>query len=377
MAMEQMDCSIDVCALLHQSGYADRILAPKWTNSDYEQKTTIVKQVINTAINDPENDAKNSALYLLGELLVSCIKSQSEMENQLRQKRKRPADVQADLFEQIKAINDKLETIRPSYANSVGSKTDAPKTKSYAAKREAIFIKEPNKGKPVDGNIVYTKVTKILAKDMKINCDNIKILPKSCLVTFLDKKEKETFEQRITSEYKAASIEEPRKIDPRIIIRDFNPTVDEKTICDELKVRNEIKDKDSFRIIKSFTYKNKQNKDKKAIIVTLTGQDRRRIAENGDRIFYGYKSILCRDSFMIKQCYNCLEFGHKANECKNEVRCKRCSGNHNLKDCKTDNLNCHNCRRAKMTCNHSPTSQQCPRIIEETEKAMIKVNYDY
>ena len=104
-------------------------------------------------------------------------------------------------------MNGKIDSLRSQQSLShaeVAGRSTVQQQKSKPPTREKIFLKEPNKGEPVDGNIIYSKVTKILTNDMRINIDNIKLLPKSVLISFMDCKEKERATRLLTIKYKGA-----------------------------------------------------------------------------------------------------------------------------------------------------------------------------
>ncbi|CAF1253687.1 unnamed protein product [Didymodactylos carnosus] len=48
----------------------------------------------------------------------------------------------------------------------------------------------------------------------------------------------------------------------------------------------------------------------------------------------------------ITRCYKCQELGHFANECKNNVKCGKCGGEHLLENCVSPSLKCPNCGEA-------------------------------
>ena len=46
-----------------------------------------------------------------------------------------------------------------------------------------------------------------------------------------------------------------------------------------------------------------------------------------------YRCEPSKDPPQVKQCFKCQEFGHCANECLNEQRCLRCSGQQTVEQC--------------------------------------------
>jgi hypothetical protein len=86
----------------------------------------------------------------------------------------------------------------------------------------------------------------------------------------------------------------------------------------------------------------------------------------------------------VKQCFNCLKYGHLAKFCRNSTKCSICALNHSYKECITDPKNacCANCKG-----NHVAISIECPmkkeKIYENKKKlrsftfADILTNVDF
>ena len=60
----------------------------------------------------------------------------------------------------------------------------------------------------------------------------------------------------------------------------------------------------------------------------------------------------------LPQCFRCLEFGHHANFCKQQVRCRTCAETHDSRECPAPTSHppkCHNCQG-----DHLASSKDCP-----------------
>ena len=60
----------------------------------------------------------------------------------------------------------------------------------------------------------------------------------------------------------------------------------------------------------------------------------------------------------LPQCFRCLEFGHHANFCKQQLRCRICADSHDSRACPTPQSThpkCHNCQG-----DHMASSKDCP-----------------
>ena len=70
----------------------------------------------------------------------------------------------------------------------------------------------------------------------------------------------------------------------------------------------------------------------------------------------------------LPQCFRCLEFGHHANFCKQQLRCRICADTHDSRACPTPQSapKCHNCQG-----DHMASSKECPhrqRLIESVRR---------
>ncbi|KAM0725804.1 hypothetical protein ACS0PU_008530 [Formica fusca] len=81
------------------------------------------------------------------------------------------------------------------------------------------------------------------------------------------------------------------------------------------------------------------------------------------------------------RCYKCWGYSHYAQECKNNVTCRKCAGNHDEKECQSQAKKCANCismvKEFKLTgidVNHEVTNRECEsykRIINKAQKSII------
>jgi hypothetical protein len=72
----------------------------------------------------------------------------------------------------------------------------------------------------------------------------------------------------------------------------------------------------------------------------------------------------------IIQCYNCHAYGHRARDCKNHVRCGRCSGEHNTNGCKATKAHCSNCKEE-----HEAWNSECTARIAEKKQRQKAVEH--
>lgn len=64
----------------------------------------------------------------------------------------------------------------------------------------------------------------------------------------------------------------------------------------------------------------------------------------------------------IVRCFKCQAFGHMSGRCPGVLTCVKCSGDHNISDCKSSSVRCSNCyfKDQEADCEHRADSLDCP-----------------
>ena len=97
-------------------------------------------------------------------------------------------------------------------------------------------------------------------------------------------------------------------------------------------------------------------------VFTFSEANARAAVENGVSIFNQRKRCeKSRQEPQVIQCFKCLEFGHRSHECCNNLKCRRCGGEHLAKDCAQaeQETKCPNCGE-----NHSSNYRGCAKYQE-------------
>ena len=118
------------------------------------------------------------------------------------------------------------------------------------------------------------------------------------------------------------------------------------------------------------------------IVARVSGDIRKAIKKNRDKIFADLTTYRVVDRFYIKRCNKCQKFGHYEKDCENEARCGYCCGAHSTTDC-TENpeknhelYKCINCKDAgKNPEKHSALWHKCPTYIEMQKKMKKTIPY--
>lgn len=103
-------------------------------------------------------------------------------------------------------------------------------------------------------------------------------------------------------------------------------------------------------------------------------QDSRKALLEARRICIDFERYRIVEFVSIMRCYRCQKFGHFSSSCDGEQHCPKCAGDHQLKDCKSEQTSCSNCYFEDMTadCNHRADSTSCPAFLKYRESLIPK-----
>lgn len=101
------------------------------------------------------------------------------------------------------------------------------------------------------------------------------------------------------------------------------------------------------------------------------------------RLYVGWDSVKCYQYVNVLRCFKCSSFGHIAEKCDamNQV-CPRCSEDHDIKDCQSDEAKCPNCVAANSKFNtnfdtgHSAWDKNCPVLNKRLKTIRNRTVYD-
>lgn len=103
----------------------------------------------------------------------------------------------------------------------------------------------------------------------------------------------------------------------------------------------------------------------------------RRIMSKG-RLYVG--TWLCKVEEYIEpmRCAKCLEFGHRADRCRNNITCGNCGQEgHHLTRCRSRHIGCANCKKAGYRWADHPTiSQRCGSLELARRSLQKNTKYD-
>ncbi|XP_053212962.1 uncharacterized protein LOC128396410 [Panonychus citri] len=142
---------------------------------------------------------------------------------------------------------------------------------------------------------------------------------------------------------------------------------------DRLYVKNRWKK--CWKMCVKHFYKTANNYD---VIVEVDPALREWMEQNSGCIAAGYKRVTVVDHFDIKQCRNCMRYGHLANKCTQMSLCPYCGGtNHFHESCPVKEIphkwKCPNCHRL----GENALETKCLIFMDRLQHEMEKKNYQY
>ncbi|XP_011861446.1 PREDICTED: uncharacterized protein LOC105558396 [Vollenhovia emeryi] len=174
-------------------------------------------------------------------------------------------------------------------------------------------------------------------------------------------------------------VQENIKYNPRLIVHGVPADMAAEDIVRELVAQNlEGWDAETVKMI--YLFKAKQNKYKTSCVIEVIPEVRKILLERG-RIFLRYAACALADHVRIVQCFKCLSFGHYAANCRGKPSCGHCTGEHEMKDCRSRGTKprCANCVRQAGSRGDSAHSAidatKCPILLRKIRDKIALINY--
>lgn len=164
------------------------------------------------------------------------------------------------------------------------------------------------------------------------------------------------------------------KLDPRVIIHGIPVEYDKDEIVHFLVSQNlPSLSPDKFKVI--YIYPAGQKKCR-SCIVQMDSLCRESLFQL-DKLSIGWQRCRFAHHISIFQCFNCLQFGHKASECVSDPVCGNCAEAHQTSKCKNNKkLFCANCKRSNLSDTHSAFDKaKCATLRTKFERKASRINY--
>lgn len=175
-------------------------------------------------------------------------------------------------------------------------------------------------------------------------------------------------------EKKELRIEEPKKINPTLIIYDVEKEHKFENLKDEFIFKNcdeaNAEKIEELRKNIVFKYSMKGGENRVSWIIQMPGPLCRSLIDRG-RIYLQWSSYRVKEYTNIIRCFKCHGYGHLAKVCKNAATqlCETCGGEGHLRsECTSKESLCINCKRGKRKeTNHAVRNPRCPEYLRQLE----------
>lgn len=268
----------------------------------------------------------------------------------------------------------------PSYANITVNKS----LKVPIRPKPNIVLFYPA-GKPAEGNSEDTKkkvVSVIKPREQGIQLKQIRTISRGGVL--LEAANEESLKTIVNSEpIKNLGLvaEDPKRLLPKIVIRNIDPDLDSGVILDCIYSQN-LKDsysKEFFADNFSLLFKTGPKDGLTTSWVAECSPELRKIFwDSGRRIYIDFSSCPVYDFTNVTRCFKCQGFNHVASKCQRKTpTCGHCGEDHSYQDCTKRNFppTCSNCKRINKPHDHSVRSNDCPYYIRIKQEAIKRIDY--
>lgn len=265
----------------------------------------------------------------------------------------------------VKTANDKLtkfqspkaaESSKPLYSHITSNKSMVvvkPRNANQAnAKTKQDLMNCIN---PVDSNIRVSKVKNISNGGILIGCTGDQEANKF----------KELASKQLSHDY---DIREARNLNARFKVVGMTEKYSEDQLLHFIKNQNDVLNECvDCKVIKIWA--TKKNHDIYQAILEVDTATYCRVM-NLENLFINFDSCIVYDSIVLKMCFNCSGFNHFQSKCKSKVlACPKCSLNHKVANCTSNDLKCVNCINAKCeNSNHAAWDSNCSIYKQKLEQ---------
>ena len=318
--------------------------------------------------------ASTNNQILLLEKEIECLNREKEVINKY--------------VSELEYINNVLKGRVLENTNTTDTKTttflsqNISTTKTYAAAMKStvncLLVKS------IDDNVSNKQVENVIKTKINpctINASIIgtKLIKNGVLINCEDKESLDNLKKCISRETGTNyNITFPKKLNPRIIIYNVDPTdIEDSNFIENVIAANQlICQSDHLRHVTTMKFKDKVN------VILETVPPLFNTIINKGFLYIGWSKCHVKEHFSLIRCYKCCKFGHYKKDCRSEtVICSQCSGSHEKNSCPSKDQCCANCKsinaryKSNLNTAHSANSPQCHYYLQQLATLKSKTQY--
>lgn len=281
------------------------------------------------------------------------------------------------LDKKITAMSNSLEKVNTNITYAQVAKLDKNKSQKSSENLPSLIIK-PKKTQDTQKTLTdlesKVKPTNICARiKSKKEISNGNVLIKFPSIADFDKVKNEV-NKNLLNNY---TIIETSLKKPRIKIPGVTLDLSKEEFEFQLRKQNFISDEEYFKVtyIKGYT-----EKKTRTIFAECSPKIFHELMYN-QKIYLGWNRYSVYEDINVLQCYRCQFFHHKSSDCRNKKACRKCTEEHDIKDCHNQVMKCVNCERSnrkhktKYDIIHEANDRKCPSYKYYMELAISQINY--
>jgi len=263
-------------------------------------------------------------------------------------------------------------------ASSLYSNPAAPETERRVINKHEVVLVKPEKEKE-DRRTNEEIKTDLLSELGKIK-NNLKVrsirqMRNKGLIVEVDGEEDKELIKGANLARQGLVANEPKRIDPIIIIYDVENEYGKKELKEDFTSCNE-EDMNTLEEAVTFQYSYDTKKNRKNWIVRVPGKFYNKLT-NRDRIYMQWRTYRFKENLNIVRCFKCHGYGHFAKYCNiKEQLCENCGVQDHIRtECpRKEKPQCINCiRNKRRETQHKVKSSDCPEYKKQIERYKNKI----
>lgn len=173
------------------------------------------------------------------------------------------------------------------------------------------------------------------------------------------------------------SVYQPTKRSPQLFITGIEREYEEGQLENEILSTNPgFTEEDEIKVVhKKKVSTNRRREQSQSWMYILQAKDETfgKLCDKHIMVDFGHHRV--REHINITRCFNCQNYGHKADKCSSSTICARCAKTHSTKEChEENNLKCINCEEANSKGANYKTNHKCGDY-ECSQHQIMKENY--